>query len=83
MGISELVMLAMMGHGGFGYGCRNADGLRILEFAAGQKNLVICSTLFTKQESKLVTCVAGPVKSTVDYNMVWPEDKAKVHKMSS
>jgi len=33
-------------HGGFGYGSRNADGSRILEFAAGQKNLVIYSTLF-------------------------------------
>ena len=31
-----------------------------------------------KQEAKLVTCVAGPVKSTVDYIMVWQEDKAKV-----
>ena len=36
-------------HGGFGYGSRNADGSRILEFADGL-NLVICNTLFTKQE---------------------------------
>ena len=50
-------------HGGFGYGCRNADDSRILEFADGL-NLVICNTLFTKQEAKLVTYVAGPVKST-------------------
>jgi len=48
-----------------------------LEFADGL-NLVICNTLFTKQEAKLVTNVAGPVKSTVDYNMVWQEDKVKV-----
>jgi len=48
-------------HGGFGYGSRNADGSRILEFADGL-NLVICNTLFTKQEAKLVTYVAGPVK---------------------
>ena len=43
--------------GGFGYGSRNADGSRILEFADGL-NLVICSTLFTKQEatSLHVTC---------------------------
>jgi len=61
-------------HGGFGYGSRNADGSRILEFA----NLVICNTLFTKQVAKLVTYVAGPVKSTVDYIMVRQEDKAKV-----
>ena len=48
-------------HGGFGYGSRNADGSRILEFADGL-NLVICNTLFKKQEAKLVTYVAGPVK---------------------
>jgi len=65
-------------HGGFGYGSRNTDGSRILEFANGL-NLVICNTLFTKQEAKLVTFVAGPVKSTVDYIMVRQEDKAKVH----
>ena len=40
-------------HGGFGYGSRNADGSRKLEFADGL-NLVICNTLFTKQEAKLV-----------------------------
>jgi len=68
MGISEVVMLAMMGH---------ADGSSILEVADGL-NLVICNTLFTKQEAKLVTYVAGPVKSTVDYIMVRQEDKAKV-----
>jgi len=53
------------GGGGFGYGSRNADGSRILEFADGL-NVVICNTLFTKQEAKSVTYVAGPVKSTVD-----------------
>ena len=61
-------------HGGFGYGSRYSDGSRILEFADGL-NLVICNTLFTKQEAKLVTYVAGPVKSTVDYIMVRQEDK--------
>ena len=42
-------------HCGFAYGSWNADGSRILEFADGL-NLVICNTLFTKQEAKLVTC---------------------------
>jgi len=64
-------------HGGFGYGSRNADGSRVLELADGL-NLVICNTLFMKQEAKLVTYVAGPVKSTVDYIMDRQEDKAKV-----
>ena len=49
-------------HGSFGYGCRNTDGYRILEFADGL-NLVICNTLFMKQESQLVTYAAGPVKA--------------------
>ena len=68
-------------HGGFGYGCRNADDSRILEFADGL-NLVICNTLFMKQEAKLVTYVAGLVKSTVDYIMVQQEDKAKVRNVN-
>jgi len=56
-------------HGGYGFGARNADGSRILEFADGL-NLVICNTLFMKQESKLVTYTAGSARSTVDYIMV-------------
>ena len=52
-----------------GLAARNADGSRILEFPDGL-NLVICNTLFMKQESKLVTHVAGSAKSTVDYIMV-------------
>ena len=39
-------------HGGFGYGCRYANGSRILQFAAGL-NVVICNTLFVEQEAKL------------------------------
>jgi len=42
-------------HGGFGYGARNVDGSSILEFTDGI-NLVICNTLFMKQQSKLVIC---------------------------
>ena len=34
-------------HGGFGYGSRNADGSRILEFSDGL-NLVIYNTLLMK-----------------------------------
>jgi len=49
-------------HDGFEYGNRNADGSRILEFA-DWLNLVICNTLFLKQEPQLVTYAAGPAKS--------------------
>jgi len=64
-------------HNGFWYGDRNADGSRILEFADGL-NLVICNTLFMKQEFQLVTYAASPVKSTVVYNIMWQMYKAKV-----
>jgi len=64
-------------HGGYGFGDRNADGSRILEFADGL-NLVICNTLFMKQEYKLVTYVAGSAKSTADYITVRQGDKVKV-----
>jgi len=64
-------------HGGFEYGDRKADGSRILELADGPY-LVICNTLFMKQESQLVTYAAHPVKSTNDYIIVQQEDKAKV-----
>jgi len=64
-------------HGGNGNGDSNADGCRILEFADGL-NLVICNTMFMKQESQLVTYAAGPVKSMVDYIMVLHEDKENI-----
>ena len=56
-------------HSGFGYGARNADASSVLELTDGL-NLVICNTLFMKQESQLVTHVAGSIKSTVDYFIV-------------
>jgi len=52
-------------HGGYGYEAKNADGSRILERADGL-NLVICNTVFMKQESKLVTYVAGSVKGMAE-----------------
>jgi len=67
-------------HGGFGYGATNADGSRILVFTDGL-NLVICNTMFMKQKSKLVTYVAGSVKYTVDYIIVWQGDKANDRKV--
>jgi len=76
MGILKIVMLAIMGRMvvmGYGYGARNEDGSKILEFTDGL-NLIICNTLFMKQESKLVTYVAGSVKSAI----VQQWDKAKV-----
>ena len=57
--------------GGFGYGSRNTDGSRILEFADGL-NLVICNILFTKQEAKLVTYsyVAGLMSRKITWRVM-------------
>jgi len=80
---NEMVVLAgdMNGHvgssnvgydgtrGGFGYGDRNADGSRILEFA-DRLNLVICNTLFMKQESQLVTFICSRSMLKVQ-NLLW------------
>ena len=45
-------------HGGFGYGSRNADGSRILEFADGL-NLVICNTLCVYEAGSQVSNICG------------------------
>ena len=62
-------------HGGYGYGSRNVDSSRIVEFADGL-HLVICNTLLMKQKSKLVTHVAGSVKSTVYDIIIWQRNKS-------
>ena len=41
-------------HGGFGYGVRNSDGDRILEFALAH-DLIIGNTLFMKRDNHLIT----------------------------
>ena len=72
MGMSEVVMLDMKGHMvvlGTALGTLMVPGYWSLQMG---------NTLFTKQEAKLVTYSAGPVKSTVDYIMVRQEDKAKI-----
>jgi len=55
-------------HGGYGYRTRNADSSRILELADGL-NLVMCNTLFMKQESELMTYVAAG--SVVVVDVIW------------
>uniref|UniRef100_UPI00358E89BF craniofacial development protein 2-like n=1 Tax=Myxine glutinosa TaxID=7769 RepID=UPI00358E89BF len=56
-------------HGGYGYGVRNGEGERILEFADGA-DLLICYTQFQKEDNKLVTYTSGGSTTTVDYLLV-------------
>ena len=56
-------------HGGFGFGERNPEGERILEFAVAN-NLVICNSMFEKRTNHLVTYQSGGSTSQVDYILV-------------
>ena len=53
-------------HGGYGYGDRNVEGERILEFAVAN-DLLVGNTQFTKRESHLVTYSSGGHKTQIDY----------------
>ena len=64
-------------HGGMGYGTRNGEGERILEFCDAM-GLMLCNTFFKKDENKLVTYSSGGRKSMIDYIMVKRQDRAKV-----
>lgn len=63
-------------HGGWGYGKRNAEGEAVLE-AAVAHDLVLCNTLFVKEEKHLVTYEASQGKSQIDFLCVRKEDKGK------
>ena len=56
-------------HGNFGYGARNAEGERILEFAEAM-GYVVTSTLFKKRQSHLVTYESGGNKTAVDMILI-------------
>jgi len=75
VGIVMFVILRCMMFMGMELGMLMAPGFG--DFADGL-NLVICNTLFMKQELKLVTYVVDSVKSTVDCYCT-TGDKAKVH----
>ena len=61
-------------HSGQGYGVRNAEGERILEFceAAG---MIVCGTQFRKADSKLISYSSGGSNTTVDDLMTWKGDR--------
>jgi len=59
--------------GGFGYKDRRIQDLRVCRWTKPSH----LQHLFMKQESQLVTYAAGPVKSMVDYIIVWQEEKAR------
>ena len=56
-------------HGGSGYGMRNQDGLRILDFCVPNK-LVITNTFFRKNKSRLVTFLSEGNHTQIDFILV-------------
>ena len=56
-------------HGVMGFGTRNAEGERILEFGDAV-GMAVCNTFFKKDESKLITYQYGDTRSMNDYLMV-------------
>ena len=61
------------GYGGMGFGTRNAEGERILEFGDAV-GMVVCNTFFKKEDSKLITYPSGDNRSMIDYLMVRKTD---------
>ena len=56
------------GYGGIGFGTRNAEGERILEFCDAV-GMVVCNTFFKKEVSKLITYQTGANRSMIDYQV--------------
>ena len=55
--------------GRHGFGSRNEDGEKLLEFA-GSLDLVVLNTFFHKRESQTVTYESGGHKSQIDFVLV-------------
>jgi len=69
-------------HGGYGFGERNADGVRILVFCDAMVRIVM-STCFKRQKNKLATYVSGGTVSAIDYLLLRRCDRRIIKKRQS
>lgn len=53
-------------HGGEGFGKRNTEGERVLDFAVAN-NMVVNNTFFRKRQSHLITYESGPHSTQISY----------------
>ena len=60
-------------HGGHGFGTRNTEGTRILDFCTAA-NFAVANTFFVKEEGRLITYRSGKNQSQVDYIFVRRND---------
>ena len=68
-------------HGGYGFGERNADGERILEFCNAME-LIVTNTCFKRQKNKLATYVSGGTVSAIDYLLLRGCDRRHIKSKS-
>ncbi|KAK6742828.1 hypothetical protein RB195_010222 [Necator americanus] len=61
-------------HGGCGYGARNDDGLRNLEYAVAS-DLIIANTQYRKRKSHLITYTSGGRETQIDFWMLRRRDR--------
>ena len=61
-------------HGGQGYGVRNVEGERILEFCEAAE-MIVCGHTVRKADSKLISYSSCGSNTTVDYLMTWKQDR--------
>nr|CDJ83061.1 Retrotransposon and Integrase domain containing protein [Haemonchus contortus] len=64
-------------HGSFGYGSRNTDGERILEFADSH-HLAIVNTRFRKRDSHLINFYSGENRTQLEFVLVRHRDRELV-----
>ena len=65
-------------HGGFGFGSRNQEGDRILEFSLAM-DMLVCNTYFKKRDSHLITYSSGGYSTHIDYNLTKKRYRKLVH----
>jgi len=64
-------------HGGYGFGERNADGERILEFGDVME-LIVTNTCFKRQKYKLAIYVSCDTASAIDYLLLRGCDRRRI-----
>ncbi|KAK6750123.1 hypothetical protein RB195_002235 [Necator americanus] len=61
-------------YGGYAYGARNDDGLRILEYAVAS-GLIIANTQYRERKSHLITYTSGGRETQADFWMLRRRDR--------
>ena len=64
-------------HSGFGFGSRNKEGERLLEFGTAT-DMVVCNTLCRKRVNRLITYQSSGCQTQIDYILVRKSDRKVV-----